>query len=139
MKSNIKKTFVHNHSGERHLAEFVKNMLQDEVYCTWMINNVKKTFIYNINKRKYSTEFVKNMLQDKIYCIGMINKVKKMFLHSVNENIRKCSAMHVIAMQKTYLDEVYFLKDKISQFKLIILKSQNVETLIHKNYNIVEK
>jgi len=49
-----------------------------------------------------------------------------MFVHNVNENIRKYSAMHVksmllkaiiITVQKMYLNEIHFLKDKIFQFE----------------------
>jgi len=78
----------------------------------------------------------------------VINKVKKMFVYNVNENMNMCSAMHVRSMllrimiltvQETHLNEVYFLRNKISQLKLIILKRTDVETLTHKNHNIVKK
>ncbi len=38
-----------------------------------------------------------------------------------------------------HLNEVHFLRNKISQFKSTTLKSINVETLIHKDCNVVEK
>jgi len=71
-----------------------------------------------------------------------------MSVHNVSENMNTCSAMHVrsmllrimiLAVQETHLNEVHFLKDRISQFKSITSKSTNVETLIHKDCNIVEK
>jgi len=78
----------------------------------------------------------------------VINEVKKIFIHSVNENINTCSAMHVRSMllrimilkvQKTHLNEVYFLKDKISQFKSTTSRRTNVKTLIYKDCNVVKK
>ena len=78
----------------------------------------------------------------------MINEVKKMFAHSVSENMNTCSAMHVksmllkvmiLAVQETHLDKVHFSRDRISQFKSTTSKSTDVETLIHKNHNIIEK
>jgi hypothetical protein len=45
----------------------------------------------------------------------------------------------IIAMQKMHLNEIYFSKDRISQFKSKNLRSQNIETLIHQNHNIIEK
>jgi len=71
-----------------------------------------------------------------------------MSVHSVNENMSMYSAMHVRSMllrimiltvQETYLNEVYFLKDKISQFESTTLRRTNIETLIHKNCNVAEK
>ncbi len=59
-----------------------------------------------------------------------------------------CSAMHVRSMllkimiltvQEMHLDEVHFLKDRISQFKSTTLRRTNVEMLIHKDCNVVEK
>jgi len=76
------------------------------------------------------------------------NEIKKIFVHNVSENINKHSTMHVrsmllkeiiIAMQKMHLDEVYFSKDKISQFKLKKLRSQNIEMLTHQNHNVIKK
>jgi len=78
----------------------------------------------------------------------VINEVEKMFVHNVNENTSMCSAMHVRSMllrvmiltvRETHLDEVHFLKDKISQFESTISRSTNVETSIHKNCNVAEK
>jgi len=71
-----------------------------------------------------------------------------MFVHNVSENISTCSAMHVKSMllrimtltvQETHLNEVYFLKDKISQLKSTTSRSTDIETLIHRNYNIIKK
>jgi len=71
-----------------------------------------------------------------------------MFIYNVSENIKKCLAMYVksimlkamiIAVQKIHLNKIHFLKDKIFQFELKKLKSRNVEMLIYKNYNVVEK
>ncbi len=71
-----------------------------------------------------------------------------MFVHNVSENISTCSAMHVKSMllrimtltvQETHLNEVYFLKDKISQLKSTTSRSTDIETLIHRNYIIIKK
>ncbi len=71
-----------------------------------------------------------------------------MFIHNVSENTSMYSAMHVKSMllrimiltvQEMHLDEVHFLKDKISQFELTTSKSTNVEILTHKDCNIAEK
>jgi len=68
------------------------------------------------------------------------NEVKKIFVHNVNEDANKCSAMHVrsmllktmiIAVQKMHLNEIYFSRDKISQFESKNLRSQDIETLTH--------
>ncbi len=78
----------------------------------------------------------------------MINEVEKMFIHNVNENMNMYSATHVrsmllrimiLAVQKTHLNEVHFLKDRISQLESTTSRRTNVETLIHKNHNITEK
>jgi len=78
----------------------------------------------------------------------VINKVEKMSVHSISENTSTCSAVHVrsmllkimtLAMQEMHLDEVHFLKDKISQFELTTSKSTDVETLIYKDHNVAEK
>jgi len=78
----------------------------------------------------------------------MINEVKKMFVHSVNENISTCLAMHVrsmllkiiiLAVRETHLNEVHFLKDRISQLELTTSKSTDVETSTHKDCNVAEK
>jgi len=45
----------------------------------------------------------------------------------------------IIAMQKMHLNKVYFLRNKISQFKLKNLRSQNVETSTHQDHNVVKK
>jgi len=71
-----------------------------------------------------------------------------MFVHNVSENMSTCLAMHVksmllrimtLAVQEMHLNEVYFLKDKISQLKSTTSRSTDIETLIHRNYNITEK
>jgi hypothetical protein len=76
------------------------------------------------------------------------NEIKKIFVHSVNENVSKHSAMYVrsmllrtiiITVQKTHLNEVHFLRSRISQFKSKNLKSQDVETLTHQDCNIIKK
>jgi len=78
----------------------------------------------------------------------VINEVEKMFVHNVSENMSTCSAMHVrsmllrimiLAVQKTHLDEVHFLRNRISQFKSTTSKRTNVETLTHRNHNVAEK
>ncbi len=42
-------------------------------------------------------------------------------------------------MQEIHLDEVHFLKDRISQFESTTLRSTDVETSTHRDCNIVEK
>jgi len=44
-----------------------------------------------------------------------------------------------LAMQEMHLDEVYFLRSRISQLESTILKSTDVETSTHKNCNVAEK
>ncbi len=105
-------------------------------------------FIHSVSERKYSAKHVKSRLQDEIYCIWMINEVEKMSVHNVSENISMCSAMHVRSMllrimtltvRKTHLNEVHFLKDRISQFELKTSKSTDVETLTYRDCNVAEK
>jgi len=71
-----------------------------------------------------------------------------MSVHNVNENMNTCSAMHVRSMllkiilltvQEMHLDEVHFLRNKISQFESITLKSINIETSTYRNQNVVKK
>ncbi len=44
-----------------------------------------------------------------------------------------------LTVQETHLNEVYFLKDKISQLKSTTSRSTDIETLIHRNYIIIKK
>ena len=90
----------------------------------------------------------KSRSQDEIYCTWVINEIKKMFVHNVNENTSTCSAVHVksmllrimiLAVQETHLDEVHFLRSRISQLESITSKSTDVETLTHKDHNVAEK
>jgi hypothetical protein len=76
------------------------------------------------------------------------NEIEKISVHNVSEDASKHSAIHVrsmllktmiIAMQKMHLDEIHFSKDRISQFESKKLKNQDVETLIHRDRNVVEK
>jgi len=78
----------------------------------------------------------------------VINEVKKMSVHNISENTSTCSAMHVRSMllkvmtltvQEMHLDEVYFLRSRISQFESTTSRSTDVETLIHKDHNVAEK
>ena len=78
----------------------------------------------------------------------MINEVEKMSVHNVSKNMSTCSTMHVrsmllrimiLAVQETHLNEVYFLKDKISQLESTISKSTDIEMSTHKDCNIAEK
>ncbi len=59
-----------------------------------------------------------------------------------------CSAMHVrsmllrimtLAMQETHLNKVHFSRNRISQFESTTSRSTDVETLTHKDCNVVEK
>jgi len=45
----------------------------------------------------------------------------------------------ILAVQEMHLDEVHFSRDKISQLESITSKSTDVETLIHKDRNVVKK
>ncbi len=147
--NDVEKMFIHSISMNRYSAKHVESRLQDEIHrWTWMINDVKKMFIHNVNEQRYSAKHVESKLQDKIYCTWVINEVEKMFVHSVSENTSTCSAMHVRSMllrvmtltvQEMHLNEVHFSKDRISQLKLTTSKSTNVEMLIHKDCNVVEK
>ncbi len=113
-----------------------------------MINDVEKMFVHNVSERKYSVDHVKSMLSDEIYYTWVINEVEKMSVHSINENTSTCSAMHVrsmllrimiLIMQKMHLNEVHFLRNKISQSEFENLRKHDDEMLIHKNCNITEK
>ncbi len=147
--NDVEKMFIHSISMNRYSAEHVKSRLQDETHWwTWVINDVKKTFVHSVSERRYSVKHVESRSQDKIYCTWMINKVEKMSVHIVSENMNTCSAMHVRSMllrimiltvQEMHLDEVHFSKDKISQFESTTSRSTNVEMLIHKDCNVVEK
>jgi len=44
-----------------------------------------------------------------------------------------------LAMQEMHLDEVHFLRNKISQLESTTLRSTDIEMSIHKNCNVVEK
>ncbi len=105
-------------------------------------------FIHNVNERRYSVDHVKSMLSNEIYCTWVINKVEKMFVHNVSKNTSICSAMHVrsmllkvmtLAMQKTHLNEVHFLRDRISRSEFENLRKHDDETLTYKDCNVVEK
>ncbi len=149
MINNVEKTFIHNISMNRYLAKHVESRLQDEIHWwTQVINNVEKTFVHSVSERRYSAKHVKDRLQDEIYCTQVINEVEKMFIHNVSENMSTCSTMHVRSMllkvmtltvRETHLDEVHFLRDKISQLKSTTLKSTDVETLTYRNHNVAEK
>ncbi len=78
----------------------------------------------------------------------MINEVEKMFVHSVNENTSTCSAVHVrsmllrvmtLTMQKTHLNEVHFLRGKISWSESENLKRHDDKTSTHRDCNVAEK
>jgi len=78
----------------------------------------------------------------------VINKVEKISVHNVSENMSTCSAMHVrsmllrimiLAMQKMHLNEVHFLKDRISQSESENLRRHDDETSTHRDCNVAEK
>ncbi len=105
-------------------------------------------FVHSVSEQRYSAKHVKNRSQNEIYCTWVINKVKKMSVHSINENTSTCSATHVrsmllrimiLAVREMHLDEVHFLKDKISQFKSTTSRSTDVKTLTYKDCNVAEK
>jgi len=71
-----------------------------------------------------------------------------MFVYNVSKNTSICSAMHVRSMllkvmtltvQEMHLNEVHFLKDKISQLESTTLRSTDVETSTYKDCNVAEK
>ena len=147
--NDVEKMFVHGISMNRYSAEHVKSRLQDETHWwTWVINDVEKMLIHSVSERRYSAKHVESRSQDEIYCTWMINKVEKMSVHNVSENTSTCSAMHVrsmllkvmiLAVWETHLNEISFLRDRISQFESTTLKSTNIETLTHKDHNVTEK
>ncbi len=147
--NDVEKTFIHSISMNRYSAEHVKSRLQDEIHWwTWVINDVEKTFIHDVSERRYSAKHVKSKSQDKIYCTWMINEVEKMFVHHVSENMSTYSAMHIKSMllrimtltvQEMHLNEVHFLKDRISQLELTTSRSTDVEMSTHKDCNVAEK
>jgi len=113
-----------------------------------MINDVEKTFVHSVSERRYSAKHVESRSQDEIYCTRMINEVEKMSVHNVSENTSMCLAVHVrsmllkvmtLAMRETHLDEVHFLRDRISQFESTTSKSTDVETSTHRDCNVAEK
>ena len=105
--------FIYSINMKKYSVNHVKSMLQDEIYCTWVINKVKKIFIYIVNKniRKCSVMHVKSMLLRII----------------------------ILAVQKIHLNKVYFLKNRISQSEFENLKKHDDEMLTYKNHNVVEK
>ncbi len=120
-----------------------------ELYYIRVINDVEKTFVYSISMNRYSAEHVESRLQDEIHWwTWIINDVKKTFVHNVSENTSTCSAMHVrsmllkimtLAMQEMHLDEVHFLRSRISQLESTTSRSTDVETLTHRDCNVAEK
>ncbi len=120
-----------------------------ELYCIRVINDVEKMFVHSISMNKYSAEHVESRLQDETHWwTWVINDVEKTFVHNVSENTSMCSAMHVrsmllkimtLAVRETHLNEVHFLRDRISQLESTTSKSTDVETLTHKDRNVAEK
>ena len=149
MINNVKKTFIHSISMNKYSAKHVESRLQDETHWwTWVINNVEKTFVHSVSEQRYSAKHVESRSQDKIYCTWVINEVEKMSVHNVSENTSTCSVMHVrsmllriitLAVREMHLDEVHFLRNKISQLESTTSRSTDVETLIHRDCNVAEK
>ncbi len=147
--NDVEKMFVHSISMNRYSAEHVESRLQDEIHWwTWVINDVEKMFVHSVSEWRYSAKHVESRSQDEIYCTWVINEVKKMSVHSVSENMSTCSAVHVRSMllrimiltvRETHLDEVHFLKDRISQLESTTSKSTDVETLTYRDRNVAEK
>jgi hypothetical protein len=84
----------------------------------------------------------------EIYCTYVKNKIKKIFIHNVSEDASKHLTMHVrsmllkvmiITMQKMHLNEIHFLKNRISQLESKNLRSQDIEMLTHQDHNVIEK
>jgi len=110
-----------------------------KIYCTYMKNEIEKMSVHNVseNASKYLVIHVRSILLREIYYTCVINEVKKMSVHNISENIKKCLAMHVrsmllkamiIVVQKMHLNKIYFLRNKISQFKLKNLRCQNIDS-----------
>ncbi len=147
--NNVEKMFIYSISMNRYLAEHFESRLQDETHWwTQVINNVKKMFIHNVSEWRYLVKHVESKSQDEIYCTWVINKVEKMFVYNVSKNTSICSAMHVrsmllkvmtLAVREMHLNEVHFLKDKISQLESTTLRSTDVETSTYKDCNVAEK
>ncbi len=113
MINDVKKTFVHSVNERRYSAKHVKDRLQDEIYCTWVINKVKKMFVHNVNEiiSMYSAMHVRSMLL----------------------------RIMILVVQKTHLDIVYFLRSRISRSEFKNLRKHDDETLTYKNHNVTEK
>jgi len=110
-------------------------MLLKEIIIT--LSKIHLNKIHFLKDEIFQFEFESS---NETYCIHVINKVEKISVYNVNENTRKCLTMHIrnmllkamiIAVQKMYLNEVYFLRNKISQFESENLKSHNDKTLTH--------
>ncbi len=113
-----------------------------------MINDVEKTFVHSVSERRYSVNYVKSILSDEIYCTRVINEIEKMSVHNVSENMSMYSAVHVksmllkvmtLAMQKMHLNEVHFLRNRISRSESENLRKHDDETLTYRDHNIAEK
>ncbi len=147
--NNVEKTFVHSISMNRYSAEHAESRLQDETHWwIWVINDVEKTFVHNVSERRYSAKHVEDRSQDEIYCTWVINEVEKMSVHNVSENTSTSSAMHVrsmllrvmtLAMQKMHLNEVHFLRNRISRSEFENLRRHDDETSTHRDCNVAEK
>ena len=87
MINDVEKTFIHSVSEWRYSAKHVESKLQDEIYCTWMINEVKKMSVHSVNENTsmYSAMHVKSMLL----------------------------RVMILTVRKTHLDEVHFSRDRI--------------------------
>ena len=105
--------FIHNVSEWRYSVKHVESRLQDELYCTWVINKVEKMFIHSVSENMNT-------------CSAM--HVRSMLLRIM-----------ILTVQEMHLNEVHFLKDRIFQFELTTSKSINVETSTYKDCNIIEK
>jgi len=71
-----------------------------------------------------------------------------MSVHNVSENTSTSSAMHVrsmllrvmtLAMQKMHLNEVHFLRNRISRSEFENLRRHDDETSTHRDCNVAEK
>ena len=113
MINDVKKTFIHSVNERKYSAKHVESRLQDEIYCTQVINKVEKMFVYNVSENMNTCS---------------VMHVRSMLLKIMT-----------LTVQEMHLDEVHFSRDRIFQFKSTTSKSTDVETSTHRDCNVAEK
>ncbi len=129
MINNVEKMFIHNVSINYNFIKFIKSMLHKKIYCMKMMHKIEEMSVYSVNMNQSFTEFAKNMLHKKIYCIKVMHEVKEIFVHSNNETSVNAKSIMlkviILAVCITNLNEIHFLRDKISQIKSTTLIKAN--------------